>query len=182
MGTRLKPPKVTLDKIEQTIDLEELFGVDLSDNDAIKNAIGQVLIDQMLVRVADGAGIGGVKLKSPYSDSYAKSVEFKAAGKSKGKVNMNLTGDMLASVNMKADGNALTLYVDDTQVAKAYNHIVGDTVPKRPWFGFSKDELKGIRKEFAPKIKRAKKGDDAGGSDTLLNEVAQSILEDLEDE
>lgn len=178
----MKAPKITLEKIEQEIDLEKLFGVDLSDNEAIKSAVGQVLIDRMLTRVESGVGYGGQKLKSPYSKVYAESLEFKAAGKSRSKVNMTLTGDMLASVNVKSDGSKVVLYVDENEVPKAYNHITGDTVPKRNWFGFTRDELKSLRKEFAPQIRKAKQADDAGGSDQLLNGLAQDLLDSLDDE
>jgi hypothetical protein len=179
----MKPPKVTLSKIEQEIDLKELFGVDLSEADGLKKAIGQVLLDKMLARVEGGEGIGGVKLKSPYSKPYAESLQFKAAGKSKGKVNMTLTGDMLASIDIKStDGNKIVLAIDESQVEKAFNHQTGDTVPKRPFFGFTKAELKDLKKEFTPRIKEAAKRNAAGGSDTLFNEVANELLETIDEE
>lgn len=178
----MKAPKITLERIEQEIDLEKLFGVDLSDNEAIKSAVGQVLIDRMLARVEGGVGYGGQKLKSPYSKAYSESLEFKAAGKSRTKVNMTLTGDMLASVNVKSDGSKVVLYVDESEVPKAYNHLTGDTVPKRNWFGFTRDELKSLRKEFAPQIRRAKELDDSGGSDRLMNDLAQELLDEISDE
>ena len=110
----MKSPKITLSKFEQEIDLKELFGVDLSDDDSLKQAIGQFLIDRMLERVDSGKGIGGVKLKSPYSKEYSKSLEFKAAGKSRGKVNMSLTGDMLASIDLlSTDGNKIKIGIED---------------------------------------------------------------------
>lgn len=175
-------PKVSLKAIEQEIDLEELFGVDLSEADGLKKAIGQVLLDKMLTRVEGGQGIGGVKLKSPYSKKYAESVEFKAAGKSRGSVNMSLTGDMLASIDFEESGNKITLKIAEDQVEKAYNHITGDTVPKRPFFGFSNAELKEIKKEFAPRIKEAVRRDEAGGSETLLNALANDLLETIDEE
>lgn len=178
----MKAPKVTLERIEQEIDLEQLFGVDLSENEALKSAVGQVLIDRMLARVEGGVGYGGTKLKSPYSKKYAETLEFKAAGKSRSDVNMTLTGDMLAAVNTRSEGNKVVLYVEGGEVPKAYNHIKGDTVPKRNWFGFTKDELKDLRREFAPKVRKAKAQDDAGGGDTLLNEVTQDLLDSLDDD
>ncbi len=141
-----------------------------------------MLIDRMLSRVEGGIGYGGTKLKSPYSKKYAETLEFKAAGKSRSDVNMKLTGDMLAAVNVKSEGNKVVLYVDEGEVPKAYNHLTGDTVPKRNWFGFTDSELKSLRKEFAPQIRKAKRADDAGGSDELLNGLAQDILDDLDDE
>lgn len=175
----MKKPTVTLSKIEQEIDLKELFGVDLSEDESLKQAIGQVLVDTMLTRAESGKGIGGVKLKSPYSKTYANSIEFKAAGKSKGKVNMTLTGDMLAAVNVvSTDGNKIKIGIDDDeQVAKAYNHQVGDTVPARPFFGFTKDELSEVKSKFKSKIKAAAK-DGETAKDRLATELLDTISED----
>lgn len=175
----MKKPTVSLKRIEQEIDLEELFGVDLSDDDSLKEALAQTLIDKMVTRVQDGQGIGGVKLKSPYSERYAKTLEFKAAGKSRGKVNMTLTGDMVSSIGViSTKGNTIKIGIEDSeQVAKAYNHQTGDTVPQRPFFGFSKDELNDIKKEFSSKIKRAAK-EGAGAKDGLALELIDSIEED----
>lgn len=175
-------PKVSLKAIEQEIDLKELFGVDLSEADGLKKAIGQVLLDKMLTRVEGGHGLGGVKLKSPYSKKYAETLEFKVAGKSKTDVNMTLTGDMLASIDVEDIGNKITIKISDDQVPKAYNHITGDTVPKRPFFGFSSEELKEIKKQFAPKIKEAVRRDEAGGSDTLINAVINDLLKTINED
>lgn len=174
----MKSPKITLSKFEQEIDLKELFGVDLSDDDSLKQAIGQFLIDRMLERVDSGKGIGGVKLKSPYSKEYSKSLEFKAAGKSRGKVNMSLTGDMLASIDLlSTDGNKIKIGIeDDSQIPKAYNHQTGDTVPARPFFGFTKSELADIKKQFAPKIKTAVRE-----GETAKDRLAVSLIEDIQD-
>jgi hypothetical protein len=179
---KLKKPKVSLKAIEQEIDLKEIFGVDLSEADGLKKAIGQVLLDKMLTRVEGGQGIGGVKLKSPYSKVYSDSLEFKAAGKSRGSVNMSLTGDMLAGIDFEDSGNKITFKIAEDQVEKAYNHITGDTVPRRPFFGFTAAELKEIKREFAPRIKEAVKRDEAGGSEALLNALANDILETIDEE
>lgn len=159
----MKKPTITLSKIEQEFDLKELFGVDLSEDESLKQAIGQVMIDQMLARIDDGRGIGGVKLKSPYSKVYSESLEFKAAGKSKNKVNMKLTGDMLAAIDIVSTrGNKIVIGINEDEVPKAYNHQTGDTVTKRPFFGFTKGELNDIVSEFKPQIKQAvKDGEDA---------------------
>lgn len=174
----MKRPKVTLNKIEQEIDLEELFGVDLSEDESLKEAIGQVMLDKMLERVGEGKGIGGVKLKSPYSKVYTETLEFKAAGKSRSKVNMSLTGDMLSAINIvSTDGNKIVLGIEDDQVEKAYNHQVGDTVPKRPFFGFTKEELKDIKKKFGGKIKAAAR-DGESAKDRLAVKVLREVEED----
>lgn len=158
-------PKITKKRTQQIINLEEEFGVDLRRNTALKQALGQAIIDKMLKRTSDGNGIiftkdgkgRRVKLKSPYSDKYAESDEFKAFGKKKNKVNMELTGDMLASIDiLRSRGNELVIGIDDPEeVEKSFNHNTGDTVPKRPFFGVSKKELREIKKEFNGDIKKA---------------------------
>ncbi len=155
----MKSPKVTKKTVEQEIDLKEIFGVDLTDSPALKEAVGQAIIDYMLERTAKGKGIkfgsGGngseVDLKSPYSKPYQKSLQFKAAGKKANEITMQLTGDMVASVDLvpAASANKIKIAIqDELQVLKAFNHITGDTVPERPWFGVSKDELKQIGVKF----------------------------------
>jgi hypothetical protein len=163
----MKPPTVTLSQIEQTVDLKELTGVDLSEARPIKEAIAQAIIDRIQSRTEAGEGLRfssngsatPVKLKSPYSNQYADSIEFKAAGKRKSTVNMTLTGDMLASMDvLSTNGNSIKIGItDDTQIAKAFNHITGDTVPKRPWFGISKTELGEILSQFKPDIEKIKR-------------------------
>lgn len=158
----MKSPKISKRTIEQEIDLGEVFGVDATDAPAFKEAIGQAIIDAMIARTRDGKGIkfgsGGssseVKLKSPYSDPYIASLAFKAAGKKKSEINMELTGDMLASVDLiSTSGNKLKIAVTgETEVLKAFNHITGDTVPERPWFGISKNELEKVGFKFKPDI------------------------------
>jgi hypothetical protein len=164
----VKSPKVTKKIIEQEIDLMEIFGIDATDADTLKNAIGQAIIDRIQKRTESGKGLefgsrgsaSEVKLKSPYSKAYTKTREFKAAGKKANEITMELTGDMVASVDMLAPGNKIKIQItDELQVLKAYNHITGDTVPARPWFGVSKDELKSIGDQFAGEIDALKTKD-----------------------
>lgn len=179
-------PRVTKQIIEQEIDLEDVFGIDLAEAPrAFKESFAQAVIDTILERTERGNGLRfdsrgratQVVLKSPYSKEYAESLEFKAAGKSKGRVNMTLTGDMLASVDVLGiSGNKIRIGIEDgTQVLKAFNHITGDTVPSRPWFGVSTKELDELSNEFQvegqlPKIRRPV---------TPLEEKALSVVDRL---
>jgi hypothetical protein len=158
----VKAPRVTLDQIEQEIDLSEFFeGIDFSRAPELKASITQALIDKIVSRTEAGDGMKfsasgqgrPTKLKSPYSDAYENSLEFQAAGKSKTEINMTLTGDMLASLtDGGGKGNKIKISVLEDQVPKAYNHIVGDTVPERPWFGVSKDEVEETLADYADEI------------------------------
>lgn len=163
----MSAPKFRKRSVEQTIDLKELFGVDFKNKRSLREAVGGAILERIRERTSDGNGMsfGGsgrgtpVKLKSPYSKEYSSSLDFKSAGKSRGKVNMTLTGDMLGLMDIKRQtGNSITIgWTDAEENAKAFNHSVGDTVPRRPFFGVSKAELEAIKKEFGKEIKEAAK-------------------------
>jgi hypothetical protein len=159
----MKPPKVTKRAIEQIIDLSEFAkGVDFSDSKSLKLAIGEALAEKIRERAESGKGLDfkddgtarTVALKSPYSKTYAESLDFNAAGKSRGEVNMTLTGDMLASIQVEDRGKGkIAVFIDgETEVLKAYNHITGDTVPRRPFFGVSKTDVRSVLADFESEI------------------------------
>lgn len=153
-------------KVEQEIDLKEVFGIDFKGLRSLREAIGEAILARIRERTqqekmgmsfgADGRG-RPVSLKKPYSKEYSETLDFKAFGKSRSEVNMTLTGDMLGLMDIKRqDGNSITIgWTDATENAKAYNHSVGDTVPRRPFFGISKTELQDIKKEFRSEIRDA---------------------------
>ena len=158
-------PKVSKNKVEQTINLKEEFGIDFSGRRSLRELIGQAILDRIRERTEAGDGMkfgrGGsgtqTTLKSPYSKEYAKSLPFKAFGKSRSDVNMTLTGDMLGLMDIKSQtGNTLTIGWDEKEENnKAFNHVTGDTVPRRPFFGVSKSELQDIKREFRSDIREA---------------------------
>lgn len=161
------------EEVSQTIDLKKITGVDISNDEKLVLKIGQKIIDYMEERVADGMGFNRSKLKSPYSSSYADSLVFKAAGKSKNQVNMRLSGDMMASIDiLETDGAKIKIGIDDdSQAPKAYNHQTGDTLPKREFFGVSNSELKNyIINEFKDEIK-AKKVTSAEETESLIKTI-----------
>jgi phage gpG-like protein len=180
----MKPPKITKSQISQTINLKEFLDFDFSSRDDLMQSIGQKIIDRIVERTQSGQSIeigddGNAKfgtLKGPYKKEYVESLEFKAAGKSKGKVNLTLNGDMLSSIDFRIKGNQIILEIDDEeQILKAFNHNTGDTLPKRPFFGISKSEIKEILepvKDALPKIKKARASD--------RDEALLDVLEDLE--
>lgn len=153
---KIKGLKLSQQEVSQTINLQEEFGVDLSTNQGIKLQIGQAIIDRILERTESNKGVHGKNLKRPYSKSYRNSREFELYGKSPNDVNMKLKGDMLNSLDVEDRGNNLTIKVSEGEAPKAYNHNVGDTLPKRPWFGINKKELNEIKREFKNEIQRLK--------------------------
>lgn len=152
---KLNGLKLSEDEVSQTIDLKELFGVSVIGSEGLKQAIGGAIIDKIVNRTESGVGVDGKKLKAPYSKDYSESLDFKAFGKSKNKVNMTLTGQMLGSLDIvESKGNSIKIGWDDSEEnAKAYNHNTGDTVPKRPFFGVTEKELREIKSEFEDKAK-----------------------------
>jgi hypothetical protein len=177
-------PKITKNNVEQTIDLEELFGLSFKGAKALKETIGQKIIDKIIKRTKAGTSVTGSRLKSPYSKSYAKSTEFKAAGKSKSKVNMTLTGDMLGLLDIKRQtGDTITIGwdKDDGQDPKAYNHVVGDTVPKRNFFGVTNKELNKIKSEMKSEVKQALEVKQDQGK-VAFNKFVLGLIKEVDEE
>lgn len=150
-------PLLTKKKVSQKFNLKELFGVSFSGRPDLREEIGQALMDVILDRTAKGKAIGGKKDLQRYSKSYSSSDTFKAHGKS-GKVNMELTGRMMDSIVLKTKANEIEIVVGKgVDTLKSYNHNVGDTLPKRDFFGLHKKEVDKIKKEFKGEIKAIKK-------------------------
>lgn len=142
-----------------TIDLRELFGVNFTGHDALKQAIGQAIIDKIVERTKSGKSVYG-KQFAGYSNEYADSPDFKAFGKSKSKINLTMSGEMLDTMDIvDVRGDKITIgWSDDTENAKAYNHNTGDTVKKRRFFDITSDELKQIKSDFIDAVKEETKG------------------------
>lgn len=67
---------------------------------AERRRIGLEIISFIVDRTKNGEGIGGKQLKKKYSTSYAKTADFRTAGKSPKDVNLTLSGDMLDSIEV----------------------------------------------------------------------------------
>lgn len=154
-------------EVTQEFDLEEIFGVDLSNYREVAEVFGQSVIDLIRERTAKTKDIDGDSLPSPYSDSYSESLIFEAYDKSKNKVNMKLTGDMLDDLDiMEIDGNKIVIGFDSPiSNAKAYGHITGfeghpvldGKVKPREFFGIkTNDDLNKIKKQVRPVLDRIK--------------------------
>ncbi len=140
----------------------------------LKSADREVLADEIIdfirERTADGKSWRNRELPG-YSDSYANSLNFKIAGKSKSDVNLTQSGDMLGALtlldskngtltigyekgsqeNAIADGNIRGTYGQKTSVG-----------PKRDFLGITKSDLARIMDRFTPEeaetAKAAKEG------------------------
>jgi hypothetical protein len=148
-------------EVSQEFDLVEIFGQEVTPDVAL--AFGQALIDRMIDRTNSNQKLGGGPFSgkaSTYSESYAESLEFKAAGKSINDVNMELSGGMKSDVDiLEASPTFLKIGLrDETETKKAYNHQVGDTLPARPWFGVTKSEVDDIKGDFESQLELAVAG------------------------
>lgn len=175
-------PTFKKSKVSQTINLKDEFGVDFRGMRSLREALGEAILRKIRLRAQSGKGVQftadgrgrEITLKAPYSKEYADSLEFKAAGKSRGKVNMTLTGDMLGLMDItRQTGNEIEIgWTESEENAKAYNHSIGDTVPRRPFFGVSKSDLQEIKKEFSNEIRAAVRTRNSEGRAAFEQRVA----------
>lgn len=181
-------PKFKKSKVTQEIDLQELFGVDFKGRRDLREALGEAMLEKIRARTARGVGMKfsskrgtPVKLKA-YSKQYKESEEFEAHGKSPSKVNMNLTGTMMDTMDIvKQTGNKITLgWDEDEENAKAFNHNTPKSkeapLPQRPFFGLNKSELKEIAKDFKKDIKSIVK-DGQDKSDAAFNANILALID-----
>lgn len=140
-----------------TVKVSKLYG------DAERVAIGLDIIDHIIERSKSGKD----KNNNPfpgYSKEYTKSFDFKLAGKSKSKVDLTLSGEMLSALEIldTKDGE-ITIGIpanDDFNNAKAEGNIKGtygkDTPirgKKRDFMGISQGDLSEIKGKYPVKTK-----------------------------
>lgn len=131
--------------------IQTIFQVPSSFSTAMKQYVGQLIIDQIRRNTSKGISATGGKFPK-YSNEYKNSLDFQNAGKTS-KVNLELTGDMLASIEIikinpssvvvgyspdsefaaQCEGNQIGSYGNDPNPAKA-----------RPFLGLPSEQLKQI--------------------------------------
>lgn len=163
--TRKLGPK-SGDNVRLEIDLRELFGSELVDRQSVRQALAQDIIDA-IVKKAESFG-------GRYSNEYSKSAEFIAFGKSKNDVNLTLSGQMLAALDVLKDTrDKIVIGWDEGSEdgKKAHGNITGRNgavKTKRDFFKLTESELKAIAKQYA---------DDMSGDDRTERRTAQDILD-----
>lgn len=135
------------------VNLDEMFGQMVPNSTSFRQRVGQAIIDKIRERAESNIDVKGKPFKK-YSKEYTESVGFAAYGKSSGNVNMQQTGDMLGLLDIVDEKKSKIVigWTDSEQAAKAYNHITGDTVPKRNFLGVSKEDLDEIAASFRDEI------------------------------
>lgn len=142
------------EKVSLEINLEKLFGKRINDS-SLRRAIAERAIEIVLERVEKGKGVDGKGTVVPlakYDPEYKASLPFKAFDKTS-TVNMKLTGSMHSSVDLlEENASKIEIGIDNEDAPKAYNHLVGDTVKRRPWLGLTEGDLNKLKNEFKSEI------------------------------
>jgi hypothetical protein len=135
----INPPKYTKKEVSQRFNLKELLGYEPSGDQ--KKLFYELAVDAMAQRTLNGDDINGENFE-PYSPKYAKK-----KGVSVNSVDMVLTGEMLSSFEeSQIQKNIVKVKIQEgDNTLKAYNHNVGDTLPKRQFFGLK--DVSGIVKK-----------------------------------
>ena len=129
------------------------FNVDLRDFGLTKDQkaeVGDLIVERIVARTDKGIDADGDKFVE-YSKAYQDSLNFKIAGKSKSNVNLQLSGDMLASLQvLKQDGNKLTIGFErgsdenaraDGNIRGTYGQQKANPFNSRDFLGISNTEL-----------------------------------------
>ena len=159
----INKPKYSKDEISQRFNLKELLGYEPSEEQ--KKAFYELAVDKMVQRTADGKDISGKKF-TQYSEEYAN---FK--GVSRSSVDLILSGDMLSSFEeSQAQKNIVKIKIAEDQTLKAYNHNVGDTLPKRTFFGLlDESSVSRILKQVDSLESRRQSGDTKATKEKSFN-------------
>ncbi len=114
-------------------------------NQSIARQYVTALEAEMIARTQSGEDIKGSSFK-PYSKDYAA-----IKGVGRGDVDMTLSGNMLEGTKGKVKRGAEEAEIAITgrlNKLKAYNHNVGDTQPRREFFGFTASDLRKIARDI----------------------------------
>lgn len=123
--------------MSQKLNLERFLGKRATDEQ--KLLFAELAIERINERTLDGETIHGTDFKR-YSPEYAA-----LKGVTRDSVDLFLNGSMLDNVAPEISGNTLDIRITDSlDTKKGYNHQVGDTLPKRPWFGITGEEARDI--------------------------------------
>lgn len=123
-------------------------------------AIAADIIEYIRERSSKGRGPGNEKWSGRYSLAYSKSLDFRNAGKSRGKINQSLSGDMLTEIEIlpeteRSTGQVVIGYSRDSeQYGKAEGNIIGsygrqpDKRKARPFLTLTPKEVKTILERY----------------------------------
>ena len=164
--------------VKYKLNLQEIFGETIPDDDEFKERFTQAVIDRIIERTQSGIDKDSRPFKK-YSKKYA-------ASKGQDNVDMTVFGDMLESIDLiESTSQTITLGFSDDQNPKAYNHTIGDTLPKRDFFGLPKKDLAELAESFSDELKALKdinEDRDFEVAEDDLSDVIRGILQGNFDE
>lgn len=142
MAQALGALKASQSKVTQRINLRDLLGRTPSEEEKDAFVLGAIAVIED--RTQSGDDLSGNSFK-PYSQDYAED-----KGVSRNDVDLFGDGDMFDAIEPVRFTRDTVEYgiVDGDQAPKAYNHQVGDTLPKREWFGITAEEAREIAREI----------------------------------
>lgn len=109
-----------------------------------KEKIGRLIIARIIERTLAGRDVNNQPFAS-YDPKYKASLVFELAGKTDN-VNLKLTNNMLNSLRLidVKTPKYIVIGIDNRTQPYAYNHNIGDTLPKREFIGINKADLQQI--------------------------------------
>jgi len=120
---------ITASEIDFT---QDLIGIPKKDHKSILAEVGELLVEQTLTNLADSKSpVSGAPYKKTLSKDYGKKKEAETGSKA---ANLDLTGDMINSIDFEIDGDTLLLGVfgDDAPKADGHNNLSGKSdLPER---------------------------------------------------
>lgn len=134
-------------KVTKILDLD-LDGIPKDMREDAKAEVMDFLKEQMLADLGEATSPVTGRAFKKLSKAYA---EYKAGESSSVIPNMELTGEMLDALEIVDKGGSKVEigWFEDDQAVKAYNHTVGDTLPKRPLIPAPNEDFRsGIMKEI----------------------------------
>lgn len=144
---------LSLDNPRLIVDIPRIFGKPIIE-DPLRQVIGQSIIDRIVERAESANFLRTRGDAFRYTPEYVNSIEFRAFGKSQGRVNLTASGDMLRGMDiMDSRPRRITIgFPIELQGRKAHGHITGSVGKQRDFFGLTDSDLMSIRREFQTDI------------------------------
>lgn len=123
-----------------------------------RERISRDIIEAIQINARNGLDADGKPFKGGYTEAYKKSLDFKIGGKSPGKVDMTLSGDMLGAIDLLKNGNGklvIGFEKGSDENARADGNIRGTYGQSKPipgkarnFLGIPEAQLKAILRRY----------------------------------
>ena len=142
-----------------------------------RQLVARKVIERIQDRTDAGRDVNNVKFPS-YSDEYADSLEFKIAGKSKGNVNLQQSGDTIHSIELLDHGSgfiSIGFEGGSEENDKGTWLEASDNGVSRKFLGINDDDLRTI----VNKVKKQRTDSKARNRELVTESAVSSILKRL---